>query len=278
MERYLAFIATLTLGCATSPTGRRQLVMFPEGEMAQIGAQAFAQVKQQTRPTATGELQEYVECIARQTLQEAHKRDPKLLPPDQWEVVVFDDDAINAFALPGGKVGVYKGMVRFAQNADQLAAVIGHEIGHVIAQHGNERLSQSVAAQSALAVVDLLTKDTQASRLALAALGVGTTVGIQLPHSRTQEREADEVGLHMMAEAGFNPAEAVRLWENMAKNSPARVPQFLSTHPNPESRAKDLAAMLPQVQQKFAGARTRVHCDKPNLPEVAQKPAAQGEG
>jgi len=278
MERYLAFAAALTLGCATSPTGRRQLVMFPEGEMAQIGAQAFAQVKQQSRPTTTGELQEYVECIARQTLEEAHKRDPQLLPPDQWEVVVFDDEAINAFALPGGKVGVYRGMVRFAQNPDQLAAVIGHEIGHVIAQHGNERLSQSVAAQSALAVVDLLTKDTQASKLALAALGVGTTVGIQLPHSRTQEREADEVGLHLMAEAGFNPEEAVHLWENMAKNSPARVPQFLSTHPNPESRAKDLAAMLPQVQQKFAGARARVHCDKPNLPEIAQKPATQGEG
>jgi predicted Zn-dependent protease len=278
MQRYLAFVAVVTLGCATSPTGRRQLVMFPEGEMAQIGAQAFSQVKQQTPPTRTGEVQEYVECIARQTLAEAHHRDRDLLPPDKWEVVVFDDEAINAFALPGGKVGVYMGMVRFAETPDQLAAVVGHEIGHVIARHGNERLSQALAAQSALAVVDMLTKDTQASQLALAALGVGTAVGIQLPHSRTQEREADEIGLQLMADAGFNPEQAVRLWQRMAKNSPARVPQFLSTHPNPESRAQDLARMLPKARQRYASARNRVHCDKPSVPEIARNPAAQGEG
>src|SRR5688572_23533486 len=213
MERHLALAAVMCLGCATSPTGRRQLVLFPEGEMTQTGAQAFAQVKQQTAPTRTGEVQEYVQCIARGILERAHQRDPKLLPPNQWEVVVFDDNSVNAFALPGGKVGVYLGMVRFAEDPDQLAAVIGHEIGHVIARHGNERLSQAVAAQSALAVVDMLTKDTQASKLALAALGVGTAVGIQLPHSRTQEREADLIGLQLMADAGFNPEAAVHLWE-----------------------------------------------------------------
>src|SRR5688572_14822226 len=152
MQRFLAFAAVLTMGCATSPTGRRQLVMFPEGEMAQIGAQAFAQVKQQTASTRGGEIQEYAQCIAQRILSTARERDSKVLPTDQWEVVVFDDETINAFALPGGKVGVYLGMVRFADDPSQLAAVIGHEIGHVLARHGNERLSQSVAAQSALAV------------------------------------------------------------------------------------------------------------------------------
>ena len=279
MQRYLALVAVISLGCATSPTGRRQLVMFPEGEMAQIGAQAFTQVKQQTEATRSGEVQEYAQCIARQILQSASERDPKMLPANQWEVVVFDDEAVNAFALPGGKVGVYLGMVRFTETPAQLAAVIGHEIGHVIARHGNERLSQAVAAQSALTVVDLLTKDTQTSQLALAALGVGAAVGIQLPHSRTQEREADEIGLGLMADAGFNPEDAVRLWQNMAKKSTARVPQFLSTHPNPESRAKDLQAMLPSVRQKFASARSLVHCDRPDdIPEAPKKPEPQGAG
>lgn len=257
----MAMALMMTAACATSPTGRRQLVVFPEAEMAQIGAQAFAQVKQQTATTRGGEVREYAQCIAQRILESARKRDPKILPTDQWEVEVFDDEVVNAFALPGGKVGVYMGMVRFADNPSQLASVIGHEVGHVLAHHGNERLSQAVAAQSALAVVDLLTKDTQTSKLALAALGVGATVGIQLPHSRTQEREADIIGLELMADAGFAPDEAVRLWEKMANNNKQRVPQFLSTHPNPASRAKELAARLPEVRAR--SQQGVMICEKP---------------
>lgn len=246
--------------------------------MAQIGAQAFAQVKQQTQTTRAGDVQDYAQCIAKRILAAAHERDPQILPADQWEVVVFDDETVNAFALPGGKVGVHLGMVRFAETPSQLAAVVGHEIGHVIARHGNERLSQALAAQSALAIVDLLTKDTQTSRLAMAALGVGATVGVTLPHSRTQEREADEIGLRLMADAGFDPEHAVHLWERMAEKGGQRVPQFLSTHPNPENRARDLAARVPAVKQQYAGATARVRCVKPELPEMAQQPAVQGEG
>ncbi len=247
--------------------------------MTQIGAQAFTQVKQTTSETTSGPLQEYAQCIADRILTAAHERDPKMLPSDKWEVVVFDDETVNAFALPGGKVGVYVGMVRFADNPDQLAAVIGHEVGHVMARHGNERLSQSVAAQSAIAVVDLLTKDSQQSKLALAALGVGTTVGITLPHSRTQEREADVIGLELMAQAGFNPDEAVHLWEKMSKNASQRVPQFLSTHPNPESRASDLAEHLARVKAKYASAGPALHCEKPSVPAVKPKATAtQGAG
>ncbi len=268
----------LLCGCATSPTGRHQLVMFPEAEMSQIGSQAFQQVKQETPPTRSGAVQEYAQCIARQILAVAHDSDPDLLPADRWDVVVFDDNTINAFALPGGKVGVYLGMVRFADNPDELAAVIGHEVGHVMAHHGNERLSQALAAQSALAVIDLLTKDTPTSRLALAALGVGTTVGITLPHSRTQEREADLIGLKLMAQAGFDPDQAVRLWEKMATNNPTQVPQFLSTHPDPDSRARELAAHLPEVRQEYASARGRMHCDKPSVPAALEHPAVQGRG
>ncbi len=141
-------------------------------------------------------------------------------------------------------------MLKIAENADQLAAVIGHEVGHVIASHGNERVSAQFATQNGLALIDALTsdKDPQTRGLLMGALGLGTQVGVLLPHSRTHETEADKIGLDLMSKAGFDPNQSVKLWENMKKASGGQAPpEFLSTHPSNTTRIKDLKKRMPQA-------------------------------
>src|SRR5690606_15446664 len=137
--------------------------------------------------------------------------------PDRWEVQVFNDETPNAFALPGNKIGVHTGMIKLATTADQLAAVIGHEIGHVQARHGAERVSMNVLAESGQQLTAIAMQDNENAQIALAAIGLGAQFGVILPYSRTHESEADYIGLELMAKAGFKPEEAVALWQNMAK-------------------------------------------------------------
>ncbi len=238
--------------CATSSTGRKQLLLLPEGQMSQLGAEAFAQMKNQEPIQApTTADSSYVRCIA-DALLAAGGLDRK----QQWEVVVFESEQVNAFALPGGKVGVYSGMVDFAQTQDQLAAVMGHEIGHVIEQHGNERVSQQTAASGVAsllgAVIDA--ENDRTGQLVMAGLGLGFQYGVALPHSRTQEEEADVVGLQLLARSGFDPMGAPKLWEKMAARG-SSGPEFLSTHPDPSRRAQYLTEMQSEVQSIFQSAR-----------------------
>lgn len=160
-----------------------------------------------------------------------------ILPDDyrnqKWEVVLFDDKQVNAFALPGYKIGVYTGLLSVAKNQSQLAAVVGHEIAHVIARHGNERASTQMATSQALALGYQLSGEESVEKTAIfQALGIGVQVGIILPFSRTHESEADLLGLEYMAKAGFDPRASVQLWRNMAP--PAAAPHqnsYLLTHP-----------------------------------------------
>jgi predicted Zn-dependent protease len=172
--------------------------------------------------------------------------------PGAWEVVVFDQDSVNAFALPGRKIGVYQGLLEVAATQDELAAVIGHEVAHVLAEHSNERLSNEYLVGT---VVDMVAGRTGVSPGAYAALGLGAQVGILLPYGRTQEEEADLLGLDLMAQAGFDPAAAVTLWRKMAQRAKRRPPEFLSTHPADEARIQSLQARLPAAQEKFAARR-----------------------
>ena len=218
------------VACATSPTGRNQLVLFPEDQMSELGVTAFADVQKQETVSQNTELNTYVRCIAEEILAANMSE-----VGGGWEISVFESDQVNAFALPGKKIGVYSGMVAFADNADQLAAVIGHEVGHVIAQHGNERMSEAMAAQGTLSLVDayLGGDDNDTSKqLIVGALGLGYQFGLAMPHSRTQESEADTIGLVYLAKAGFDPTAAVNLWEKMAARGESG-PEFLSTHPAP---------------------------------------------
>lgn len=228
----------LIASCAQSPTGRRQLMLFDDKKLSAMGIQTFEGMKAETPISKNKKVNQYVQCVANNLLKHTDTKWQQI----PWEIVVFDDDQVNAFALPGGKIGVYTGLLLVADNQSQLAAVIGHEIAHVIAGHSNERLSSDQFISTALAVADgaLAVAGSPYQQQMKTAFGLGAQVGIALPFSRTHESEADIMGLELMAKSGFVPAESVKLWQNMAAKGSGSTPQLLSSHPVPDNRIKAL--------------------------------------
>ena len=257
---FTALTCFTLLSCATSPEGRNQLKLIPDEQMDAMGAQSFEQIKQQTPISKDQNIQQYVLCIANKIIpQVAQNPDPK-----RWEVQVFEDEQANAFALPGYKIGVYTGLLKYAKNQDQLAAVMGHEIAHVIAKHGNERVSNQMATEAGMSIATAVLGGTQneSSTLILAGLGLGAQYGIILPFSRSHESEADLIGLDLMAKAGFDPAQSVPLWQNMSQAG-AAPPEFMSTHPSSDTRIKQLRERIPGanlVYQEAVKKGQRANC------------------
>lgn len=257
----LTILAALALAaCATSPLGRKQLVFMPEDQLNAMGAAAFQQVAQSTPRTEDSAVANYVRCVADAITREVG---------GEWQVAVFNDDSVNAFALPGGRIGVYRGLLNVADTPDELATVIGHEIAHVLARHANERVSQQFAAEQGLALVEAFTTGSTSSgtqQMVMGLLGVGAQVGILLPFSRIQESEADKIGVDLMAKAGFDPRASVRLWEDMRRAGGAKPPELLSTHPAEETRIRDLEARMGHAMQLYQEARAagkRPDCNQP---------------
>ncbi|GAB2628567.1 M48 family metallopeptidase [Novilysobacter erysipheiresistens] len=255
-------IATAVGACATttSPTGRTQRVgAVSQQQLDQMGAQAFAEYKAKLPQSRNAGQTAYVRCVVNTITRElpagAHT---------QWEVALFTNESPNAFALPGGKVGVYTGIFDVARNQDQLAAVIAHEIGHVIAHHHDERVTRQLGAQAGLGIIGALVGSQYGANAAQATQqlgGAAVQAAFLLPNNRAQEGEADVVGQRLMARAGFDPRQAVNLWQNMiAASSGSRAPEWLSTHPDPQSRINELRAragdLMPTYQQARAAGRT----------------------
>ncbi|WJG08649.1 M48 family metallopeptidase [Aliiglaciecola sp. LCG003] len=256
-----ATTATLVAACATSPTGRSQLKLYSKNQLADMGTQAFDSMKTEQKVSKTPVENEFVTCVASYIT----KHVPKEVFDGTWELVVFEDEQVNAFALPGGKIGVYTGLLNVAENQHQLAAVIGHEVGHVIAEHGNERMSNSALIGIGLEATNqiLQSNEVGSSNMIMAAIGVGVQVGVQLPFSRTHESEADLIGLDLMARAGFDPRQSVNLWQNMDKASGGNRPlEFMSTHPSPNTRIKDLQANMAKAQQLASSTNDKPNCHK----------------
>lgn len=257
---------TLTLlvsACATttSPTGRTQRVgAVSQEQLNQLGAQAFAQAKATKPQSNDGRQTAYVRCVVNAITRE--------LPngtQTNWETALFVDNTPNAFALPGGKVGIYTGIFTVARNQDQLAAVIAHEIGHVISRHHDERITRQMGAQTGLGILGALigSRYGQGAANTVGQLGGAAAQGlILLPNNRTQESEADVVGQQLMARAGFDPRQAVNLWQNMIAASGSRAPEFLSTHPDPRSRLNELDARAAALMGEYNAARANGR--KPN--------------
>ena len=249
---WLGFMLGLAaMGCATSPMGRKQLILLPDSQMNALGSQSFADLKEAQAISRDPRINAYVQCVSRPLLEVSGSS----IAPERWEIVVFKDDSANAFALPGGKIGVHTGLLKVAETPGQLAAVIGHEIGHVTARHGNERVSEGLVAQGGLAVLGEVMKTKTGRQELYALLGMGVQVGVLLPHSRTQESEADRIGLEIMAKAGFDPAESIELWKNMSRNGGRQPPEFLSTHPSHGSRISELTDSQARVRPLFTNAR-----------------------
>jgi predicted Zn-dependent protease len=248
------------IACATSPLGRSQLMLFSDTEMAAMGVAAYDQLKSEL-PESTNEAQiRYVRCVADAITAELAPEQG----PGQWEVTLFEDPTANAFALPGGKIGVHTGLLAVATNQDQLAAVIGHEVAHVLAGHANERVSTQFATQTGMQIAQTLAGGMgPAEQQLMALLGVGAQVGVLLPFSRAQEKEADLLGLDLMAPAGFDPRASVSLWENMSASGGEQPPELLSTHPANASRIYALRGRIPQVMpayEKAVAAGKRPRC------------------
>ncbi len=249
---WLVFALFGLTACSSSPSGRNQLLLFSDNEMNQLGSQSFEQMKQQQKIVQDPKITRYVQCVAKQITQ--------AIPASQgfgaWEVVVFDSEQVNAFALPGGKIGVYSGLLNVAKNQDQLATVLGHEVAHVLADHSNERLSQSQLANTGLQLTNLAlgaSEYAQYSNLTMAALGLGVQYGVILPYGRTQESEADMLGVELMTQAGFDPKQSIELWKNMAAaSSGAQPPELLSTHPSHATRIRDLSEKVGQLTTSTA--------------------------
>lgn len=251
----------LVTACATttSSTGRKQYVGgVSQQQLDQLGAQAFDEQKAKKPLTQDRKQSAYVRCVVDAIVRE--------LPPQWrqggWEEAVFVDKNPNAFALPGGKVGVYTGIFDVARNQDQFAAVIGHEIGHVIERHHDERVTRQMGAAGAVQLLSVLAGaryGQSGSQIASQGGSVIAQTGFLLPGTREQETEADVVGQRLMAQAGFDPHQAVDLWQNMLAASTSRPPEWLSTHPDPKSRIGELRkraeSLMPVYQQARAAGR-----------------------
>lgn len=237
-------LATLTsliiAGCASSPMGRHQVLLMSDQEISQMGVQSFEEIKKQEKISTNSRTNKYVSCVANAIT--------KYVPPQPgfktWEVVVFDSKQVNAFALPGGKIGVYTGLLEVASNSDQLATVIGHEIAHVLANHSNEQVSRNQMASVGVGISSIALSGTAYQGAAMEAIGMGVQYGILLPFGRAQESEADLLGLELMSKAGFDPNQSIKLWQNMSKASNGQPPELLSTHPSNSTRIHDLEAYI----------------------------------
>jgi predicted Zn-dependent protease len=239
---HLVFLLPLLLlaGCGETPAGRSQLALVPENVMAQMGEDAFDQLRGRQPVSRDATVNRRVQCVAREVVAAAEVSYPAVELPEAWEIIVFEDSSPNAFALPGGRIGVHTGLLRVAETPDQLAAVIGHEVAHVLANHGNERLTQQLGIKAVLLLVGFFWEGDMGQQQLMQALGLGAQLGISLPFSRTHEEEADLMGLTIMARAGFDPQQSVRLWRNMAAAGGGQPLEFLSTHPAHGSRIEAL--------------------------------------
>lgn len=248
---FTLLVVSSVAGCVMSPLGRRQLKLYPESDMAAMGVQSFDQLKAERPVSQDAAASSYVRCVADALIAQLPAEDR-----EGWEVVVFEDPTANAFALPGRRIGVHTGLLKVATNADQLAAVMGHEIGHVLADHSNERMSQQTATQIGMNSIGAMTDTSTATgQLTMAALGLGAQYGVALPYSRTHEKEADLMGLDLMAKAGFDPDQSVQLWKNMSQAGGQQPPELMSTHPSHSSRIAALEARLVTARPLYAEAR-----------------------
>ena len=258
----LIVLLLLSVGCATVPvTGRKSLNILPDSELLSMSLQQYDDVLKKSKlsndPVKIQMVRRVGERIASATEQFfTEKGMESEIKNYKWEFNLIEEDkVVNAWCMPGGKVAVYTGILPVTQNDTGLAVVMGHEISHAIAKHGNERMSQGLLAQLGAVGLSaaLSTHPSETNQTFIAAYGLGANVGVLLPYSRIQESEADQIGLILMAKAGYDPREAVPFWKRMNEKGGSRPPEFLSTHPAPETRIKDIEAHIPEAMKYYKG-------------------------
>ena len=251
------------LFCQPVPvTERQQLQLIPRSQIIELSSSSFQEVSRRYDVITGTNASEMVQRIGRRIQQatETYLREEnqaERLEGLNWEFALLDSNVVNAFAMPGGEVGVFQGMMSVAQRDDELAVVIGHEVAHTVAGHGNERMSQLLLLQlGGIALEEALQQfPEQTQALALVAFGVGAQLGVLLPYSRLHETEADRLGLIFMALAGYDPGTALGFWERMAEMQRGESPpEFLSTHPSYQTRIENIKEFLPEAMQYYQRA------------------------
>ena len=257
---FLAIILIIGLflnSCAEVPiTGRRGLHLIPESELMTMSLQQYDEVLKTSKLSTDQQKVQMVRTVGNKIAKAAEsflaeKGKSADINNFKWEFnLIQDDKMVNAWVMPGGKAAVYTGILPYTQDATGLAVVLGHEVGHALANHGNERMSQGLLAQMGGMALSLAlsSRPQQTKDLFLQAYRAGANVGFLLPYSRLQESEADRIGLTLMARAGYDPRQAITFWERMSKQEGgSRPPELLSTHPAPETRIADIKKYIPEA-------------------------------
>lgn len=287
-------------GCETVPyTDRSQLVMMSLSEEVALGDVAYRESLQKASIVHNPRQVEVVKRVANRIIKAAQNSHFSTLANQfYWEVNVIENSEPSAFALPGGKIMVYTGILPITKNDDGLAVILGHEVAHALARHGAERITQALLVNASLTIAEVALlstsnneQDTENKRLALAALGLGAQYGLLLPYSRAHESEADHIGLLLAAQAGFSPHEAIKVWERMSTNSSGQGPEFLSSHPNHETRIQQFEEWMPEasaiyeqfqqrsvVKENIQPALNRKSSQKASVPVVPSKRSNQSRG
>jgi predicted Zn-dependent protease len=250
----LLFSSSLILfsACSTVPyTGRSQLMMTSQDEENKMGQEAWREVQKKERLSTNKTYKSAVTRVGKNIAAVSDRPDFK------WEFKTFDSQQANAFCLPGGKVAVYTGIFQYISNDAELAAVMGHEVGHAIARHGGERVSQGMFQQAGAKGV-AMAAGAKYREMALMAYGIGSNIGVMLPYSRTHEYEADHIGIMLMAKAGYDPRYAISFWQKFSKASETNAfTEYLSTHPMGGHRVTELKKLLPQAMKFYDKAKNK---------------------
>ncbi len=242
-----ALAPVLLTGCSLPLVSEREVAIQAEDQ--------FEQMRMEMSISTDADVRRYIFCVANAIVE-------TLEPPYSeldWDIEVFDNEAINAFAMPGGKIGVFTGILKAAKNQDQLGAVLGHEVAHVTEQHSVERANRTMTTQGLATIggvfAGIAVGGGAAGSATADAVQMGAQLGLLLPYGRSQESESDIVGLDYMADAGFDPRQSVKLWKNMAEENKGAPPEFLSTHPSSDTRIQDLVGRLPSSLIRYNAAK-----------------------
>lgn len=245
--------------CSTVPiTGRKQVNLLPESEMIAMGFSNYSEFKKEASVSSNTNSKEMVRVVGKNiseavTTYFTNNNLSSRLSGYEWEFTLFADDTPNAWAMPGGKVAIYEGILPYTKNQDGLAVVVGHEIAHIVARHGNERMSHQLVVQmGGVALNEAIGNKPEETRAIFNTVyGLGAQVGGVLPFSREHEKEADKLGLIFMAMAGYNPEAAIEFWERMSSSSGSKPPEFLSTHPSDATRISEMKGFLPEAMKYY---------------------------
>lgn len=248
----LLLLILVVAACAKAPiTNRTQIILLPRSFEMELGASAYLNILETEKISRNAHYNRVVRRVGRRIAAVSHTPDLK------WQYTVFDNDQVNAFALPGGKIGVYTGMMPVAKTEAGLATVMAHEVAHATARHGGERMTLGILLEmgSAALASAMRKKDEKTTGRVLAAYGIGSALAVALPFSRKQESEADRIGLIYMAKAGYDPREAIPFWERMGAAGRGSPPEFLSTHPGYRTRIRNLRKWMPEALEYYEASR-----------------------